>query len=55
MNFFLNRKLKNRTKKSCSNQFFLESGLYQIYIEKSIFLAAPITEIVNQMLFVSQK
>ena len=36
-------------------RFFLISSLYQIYKEKSISLAAPVFEIVNQILFMSSK
>ena len=60
MNYFFNQKFKNRAKESCffwksGIRIFLESGLCQIYIETSTFLAASIIEIVNQILFVNQK
>ena len=57
MNFFLNQKSKTEPKNLVQiSFFFLESGLYQIYKEKSIFfLAAPVTETVNQNLIASRK
>ena len=55
MNCFLIKNSKTEPRNLVQIRIFLESGLCQIYIETSTFLAASVIEIVNQILFVSQK
>ena len=54
MNWFLIKNSKTEPRNLVQIRIFLESGLCQIYIETSTFLAASVIEIVNQILFVSQ-